>query len=314
MLEIYNQILFLLIFILLMLILISVLILKAKTEWRFPRLMAFESLPARKGLREKIDGDTLDEIIGNAGYAYDPVQDLFYSTFSAWQKDMGYCRLYDEGAILSGMIIDCEPIYFEYDGKKWLIEFWKGQYGMCTGGEVGVYNTEDFDLHISDLFTGTFYLVASYEDLLLMSFTLIKDGKELFTRKSKHWWLTGFKLGEFSETNQLMMDIQIKLKDSTMRNAFIGGLIEAGYSEQEIDVYDNTVSLRFDKPRTLQPISRTPLIEWPTQRKNEMLCYEYQEITRPYDNQLDKINAILEESPELFSKFIKIGRDEKSFN
>ena len=35
----------------------------------------------------------------------------------------------------SSAIIDCEPIYFSYGGKRWLIELWKGQYALTTGAE-----------------------------------------------------------------------------------------------------------------------------------------------------------------------------------
>ena len=41
------------------------------------------------------------------------------------------------------MIIDCEPICFMYGGKNWMIELWKGQYGLETGGEIGVYNAAE---------------------------------------------------------------------------------------------------------------------------------------------------------------------------
>ena len=72
------------------------------------------------------------------------------------------------------MIIDCEPIYFRYKGKKWLIEFWKGQYGMTTGGEVGIYYTTGPDLNIPGLFNGTFYKCVNDEDRIDMSFAFRK--------------------------------------------------------------------------------------------------------------------------------------------
>lgn len=87
------------------------------------------------------DIKSLNEFIEPYGYAYDSHQDIFYTKIDAWQREMGYSRLYDEAAAPSSMIIDCEPIYFEYDNKRWLIEFWKGQYGMTTGFEIGVYHT-----------------------------------------------------------------------------------------------------------------------------------------------------------------------------
>ena len=34
-----------------------------------------------------------------------------------------------------GMVFETLPVYFDYAGKTWLIQIWKGQYGICTGCE-----------------------------------------------------------------------------------------------------------------------------------------------------------------------------------
>jgi len=258
-----------------------------------------------------VTGNTeLDKAIETAGYSYDQKQDIFYSNIDAWQRNMGYCRLYDEAAAPFGMIVDCEPIYFEYEEKKWLIEFWKGQYDLTTGCEIGVYTSAGPDLNIKGLFNGTFYNCASDEELLQMSLILKKNGKILFTRKGKHWWLTGFKLGEFSEPSQLTIELIITLKDDKMRNAFLKGVKKAGYLKDEVIVKGNIVGLKFNKPRTPQPISRTTKTDWIIQRKNKLLCDNYQDITKSYDNFPDKIKAIQEKAPDIYNKIIKIGNNE----
>ena len=267
-----------------------------------------------KSRTKKGTGDeSLDKIIESAGYAYDKVQDIFYSIIDAWQRKMGYCRLYDEMAAPTGMIADCEPIYFEYEGKKWLIEFWKGQYDLTSGCEIGVYTTKGEDLNVPGVFNGTFYYSASNDELLQMSFKLYKNNQELFKRDDKHWWLTGFKLGEFSEPDELTMDLSITLKDDDMCNAFVGGLEEAGYKQSEISVEDTTVKLKFDKPRTPQPITRTKETDRIIQKKNKLMCDMYKEITGPYDNFIDKMNAINVQAPELYEKIIGIGKAKKIF-
>ena len=81
----------------------------------------------------------LNELIEPFGFAYDGRQNIFYSRMDSWQRKYGYGRMFDEAAAPLNMIIDCEPVYFEYKDKRWLIEFWKGQYGIATGAEVGVY-------------------------------------------------------------------------------------------------------------------------------------------------------------------------------
>lgn len=64
-----------------------------------------------------------EELINASGFDYDPKQDIFYSIMDPWQRKMGYCRLYDEACAPMGMIVDCEPVHFNYKGKRWMIEF-----------------------------------------------------------------------------------------------------------------------------------------------------------------------------------------------
>lgn len=195
-------------------------------------LPVLRSIKIARRLEKIEDYHSLNQVLEEAGYFYDTSQDIFYSNLNAWQRDMGYCRLYDEAAALLSMIIDCEPIYFNYNNKHWLIEFWKGQYGMTTGCEIGVYSTDGPVLN-TGIYNNTFYDCASDEELLDMSFTLRKNGKTLLERRGRHWWLTGFKLGEFSEPWELVAYINITLKDKEMRNEFIKGLIKAGYSKRD---------------------------------------------------------------------------------
>lgn len=262
----------------------------------------FNSLP-----QETTGHEGLDKAIVQAGYSYDPVQDIFYSTIDPWQKDMGYCRLYNEASALFGMIIDCEPIYFSYRGKKWMISFWKGQYDLVTGCEIGVY-TEKFNLNVPEIFKGIFFRSVSKDDYLQMSLTLKKKDQILFTREGKHWWLTGFKLGEFSEPFELSMDVKIVLRDEIMRDAFITGLRDAGYSDSEFNVEGNSVLFTFDIPHTKQPMTRTAKTDNLIQRKNKLLCDLYQTLTGEYDNLPDKIKALEEQSSGLYKKVLKLGK------
>lgn len=254
----------------------------------------------------------LDKAIELAGYLYDPEQDIFYSNINPWQRSVGYCRLYDEAAAPLGMIIDCEPIYFNYRGTKWMVGLWKGQYDMVSGGEIGIY-TQGLDLDLPGLFKGTFYNAASNNDLLEMSFALRKNGQVLFTREGKHWWLTGFKLGEFSEPSELAMDLNITFIDETMRDAFIAGLKNAGYSDNKFSFVQNTVSLIFDVPCSSQPITRSKEIDGVIQRKNKELCHLYQELTGDYDHFPDKITALETESPALYRKILKMGKSKHAY-
>lgn len=277
-------------------------------HWFANGIAAIKAIAAGTGIRRWTDNDTLDKVLEDTGFTYDPEQDIFYSIINAWQQKFGYCQLYDEAAAPMGMIIDCEPIYFDYGGKKWLIELWKGQYGMTTGGEIGVFTTEGSDLNIPHVFNGTYYNNAAPEDQLQLSFSLKKNQKIIFARDDLQWWLTGFKLGEFSEPSELTMYADITLKDNLMCDAFVKGLKNAGYTDNELMIKGNTVSLKFHYAHTPQPITRTTPTDWIIQRKNERLCAEYRNITNEYDNMPDKIKAIHKQSPELIGEIKNIRR------
>ena len=247
----------------------------------------------------------IDKGIEIAGYGYDSVQDIFYSSMNAWQRDMGYNRLYDEASAPFGMIVDCEPIYFEYDNRIWLIELWKGQYDLNTGCEIGVYTAKKPILNIPEVYKYMFYNCASDEDRLTMSLLLKKNNTTLFARDDKHWWLAGFKLGEYSEPSELVMYVNITLKNEDMRDAFVKALKNIGYIEdKEFIVNGNTVGLTFDKPYTPQPITRTEQTDKIIQMKNKLLCEKYNDITKVYNNLADKISAIQKQAPEIYSEIV----------
>jgi hypothetical protein len=247
------------------------------------------------------------------GFAYEPYQDIFFSLMNPWQRELGYCRLYDEASAALSMIIDCEPIRFEYNGRRWLIEFWKGQYGMNTGGEVGIYYTTGPDLDIPGIFNGTFYSCVKDEDCINMSYVFRKDGNILFTRSGYHWWLTGFKLGEFSKPSQLSMDIVLDLYDRRMANAFVEALRKAGYKDNEYAQQGYRVMVRFDKPHTKQPITRSGLTEFVMQRNNLAFCNSYNSLTEAYSDTLDKLEIVRKESPSMYSQILNIGKPKAVF-
>lgn len=253
--------------------------------------------------------DDWREMVAAAGYEYDEGQDIFYSRIDAWQRNMGYCRLYDEAAAPLNMIIDCEPIYFEYNQKRWLIEFWKGQYGMTTGCEVGVYNTKGPDIDIPGTFKGTFFGSVEDHELLNMSITLVKGDSRLLWRSDRHWWLTSFKLGEFSHPHDLIMYVNIVFIDTTMRDAFVQGLVNAGYPQEEFALKaGNQVSIVFSKPHTKQPLSRIKGTDWVVQVKNKYLCDKYLEVTAGYTTFPEKVKALHEKSPEVYKAMLVFGK------
>ena len=212
---------------------------------------------------------------------------------------MGYCRLYDEGSSLFNMVMHCEPVCFTYAGKRWMIELWKGQYGITTGAEVGIYNTDQEDIR-TERFTGPFYSCARDSERLPMSFVLRKNGRVLMKRKGLHWWLTGFRLGEFSAPDSLSMDVRIRFPNREMRDAFLTALQELGYEKREYAVRGNTVLIHYTVPHSKQPLSHGSLQEAAVQKVNQSNCALYRQATGKYRNTLDKLEYIKALVPELY--------------
>lgn len=255
----------------------------------------------------------MNDVINDMGFAYDRKQDIFYSLMDAWQRKYGYCQLYDDAAAPLSMIIDCEPIRFEYEDKNWLIELWKGQYGMLTGGEIGVYTANHVTTGAMSLLNGYFYNDTKDEDHLQMSFHLKRDEELVFSRNDRHWWLTGFSLGTFSEPNQLFMEALITLKSKAMCEIFIDTLINMGYQEDELTHDDDTARIMFKKPHSLQPFTRTPEIELAKQRINKALCDKYNDLTKQFDNSIDKLEFISQYYPDLYKKILRAGRSQPMY-
>ncbi len=177
-----------------------------------------------------------------AGFAYNPEKDIFYSTKNAWQKNLGYSHIYDVAAPIGRMIIDTEPIRFYYNNKNWLITFWKGQYGITTGGEVGIYCTSEQKVNKK-----TLYLPIKDEEMLDMCFTLYKKDKIITKVCARHWWLAVFKLGMFSQPKDLSMDIMITFPNSEMLDAFFKSFKKLHYRKKDYMIVDNTFMCKYKK-------------------------------------------------------------------
>ncbi len=242
------------------------------------------------------------------GFAYYAPQDLFYSLKDGWQRKCGYCQLYDEGTAALNMIIDCEPIYFEYAGKNWLVEFWKGQYGMTTGCEIGIYNTTDPVRRNIFGFNTTLYNAVEDKDQIYMSCTLRKKDSILLQRNEMHWWLTAFKLAEFSHPSDLAMSTEVTLRDDTMKDAFVEGMLNAGYKLKELTIRGNSVAFNYDKPRNKQPRTRTAMIEFLMQTTNRRNCMAYNIATKYIaDNTLDRLYFVKVQAPKLYRNIMDMA-------
>jgi hypothetical protein len=218
----------------------------------------------------------LAKAVDKAGFEYDPEQDIVQSKMDVWQRNFGYCWLYDALAPLGSMIIDCEPFYFDYDGKRWMIELWKGQYGLATGAEIGLYNHE---MGLIEDRAGLFWCVTNRERLT-MDFALYRDGARLFKRGPEwHWWLTGFKWGVFSDPSSLKMEVHIDgFPTRKMRDSFADSVYKKSYLPS---LGTRDIRFWFDIPKTPQPPTR--IVAPAVQTYNEWLVKIYEACTTALD-------------------------------
>lgn len=231
-----------------------------------------------------------------SGFAYDPEKDIFYSLKDAWQRNYGYRDAYDEMATYFNMIIDREPIKFEYQDKHWMIEMWKGQYGLATGGEVGIYVSDD----------GKNYRCVSEDEEIGIGMTLMKNRKILAQRHERHWWLTAFKLGEYSKPKDLVMIVDLELYDSQMCRAVVNELLRMGYNEHDFMYYRNVVRIRFDVALSKRQRSRNRIAARINMLINKYNCRLYRRYTKRYVCTLDKIGYIRIRIPFLYKFCLKV--------
>ncbi|MDD2435904.1 MAG: DUF4474 domain-containing protein [Bacilli bacterium] len=256
-----------------------------------------------------LDLDVFNKDLETFGFAYDLNQDIFFSTPNPWQRKYGYHQAYDDTAPLISLIIDCEPIYFKYNNRRWLIEFWKGQYGMTTGGEIGIYVSDDKYRSDSDVL----YQSISDRELIPMSFILKKKKELLIKRNDRHWWLTGFKLGEFSNPSDLVMNITLTFPNQDMLDAFINGLTKIGYTNKHFKVQNQTIWIIYDKPFNKQSKNRNKITTLMAQKYNKNNCQQYHKITQKQKTTLEKINYLRHKVPFLYSFIMNSNKSEAFF-
>ncbi len=175
--------------------------------------------------------------INLASYKYNPDGNFYYTDDKeCWQKNFGFNEVYDTFAPLTIMYYDTVRTIFEYGGKEWLIQTWKGQYGMAfVGGEVGVYTRSPGSI-------GSHFTCADKEDWLYMETAFMWDEYEtgeyraVFNRKyDKYWWATGFVVGfpngSLRKTlTEFRLVTHITFKDTEMADAFCKSFETNGFT------------------------------------------------------------------------------------
>lgn len=256
-------------------------------------------------LCEKVD--TLNGILRPFGFFYCLGPDIITSSTDAWQREFGYCALFDRSASHFGMVFDCEPVYFDYQGRTWLIEFWKGQYGINTGGEIGIYCADR--IIPPQQYDRTLFHSVTDEQMMSLSMTLFYKGKALFCIRQIHWWLTGFCVGRFCEPGDLTMKASVTFPNGCMLQAFVDSLMNTGYGDCCVFMCGPTVSFTFAVPYTRQ--HRCQLCCRIAQWNNRFFCWLYRFITRPFDCTLDRLLYLYYFLPAILRRMLRFRRNRR---
>lgn len=254
--------------------------------------------------------EMIDNLLEPFGYAYVPAQDVFTSRIDAWQRDFGYGAFYDKAAPHLGIVINSLPVYFNYDGRTWLIEFWKGQYGINTGCEIGVYRADRI-LDENEL-DHTLFKSMNIHEMPELSFAFFNVEKEMEIAQlcDRHWWLTAFKPGLFNHPSNLTVWSFITLYSHEMAVAFADALIKLGYCTNKVSLHRNTVTFTFEGGRPVQGIFRritTSIV----QCINRLGCQLFLFITRPFTLSVDRVLFLYYYLPFIFRRMLNI-RKQKS--
>lgn len=233
------------------------------------------------------------------GFAFDLEQDIVISKNDSWQRDMGYQDLFDLKAPFLNMVMDAEPIYFVYKGHEYRLEFWKGQYGITTGAEIGFYVR---DLHCKE----DHFQAVSDEERLEMGFKLYKNCF-LFSRSGLSWWLTGFDVGNFSKPRNLKMKCCVRFRSRGMQIAFVEGLLQAGYNKCQIHVCCDCVCFDFCCAHNYKVNGKYCIIKCIAQFCNYINVSFFNFFTRYFNRTIDKLTYIRYMAPCLYRFIIRLS-------
>ncbi len=170
-------------------------------------------------------------------YQYSYIDDYYYTNDKeAWQYNFGFGKIYDLASPYILLEYDYVRVFFTYENKDWMLQMWKGQYGLVFyGGEIGIYNRD----HVEDgMNEWTFFNCPDEEDWLNMEMTLWHEElngtwtREFSREYDKYWWCTGFKNGHLRNeepADELRMTGRITFKDEKMAEIVADGLEECGF-------------------------------------------------------------------------------------
>lgn len=266
--------------------------------------IAFRKKRARKKLcamtcEEKLT--TLDGLIKPFGYCYVPQQDVFSTVVDAPQRAFGYTALYDRYAPYFSMVFDCLPVYFDYGGRTWMIELWKGQYGINLGCEVGVYKADSLVAEINR--KRTLFRSVDNAEMLPMSVRLYQGKNQCAHLHRRQWWMTAFRMGCYSEPCDLEVKACISFPDCHMASAFVNALnaqTDAGFN-----ICGTQVQIFFKGCTSSAGSLWRRIVCRFAQWKNGLSCRMFLWVTKPFESSMDRLLCLYYCLPSFFRRIFR---------
>jgi len=172
------------------------------------------------------------------GFDFDVRQLTIYAAEDGWNREFGFCELYDYLSPLISYEYETVRVKFNYDKKDWMIQLWKGRYIVAMGAEVGVYYKPE-DRFIE------FYDSADDDHLLPISMRLSIGKWLLFERPMQPtWWQSGFRiLTLIVKPCMLKLETTIVFPNADMQKAFLDSLEAVGGTKLSHTVEGNAVNI-----------------------------------------------------------------------
>jgi len=206
---------------------------------------------------------------GLIGFVLDPYQLTMMNQRPSFQWGLGFNEFYDVFTWVMNVWTDSVRITFNYDDRDWLIQLWKGGYGLffATGGEIGIYTK------VSDWPIPHYNAPVSQSDWINMSMTIYNRGTPIFTRPSPYligdngpyWWLSGYRLLSLctdfysNPRTNVIMDATLELHSAEMARLFMGSLREKGFRPLAAG---GTLSISTPERYVLMPDNKTVRLIW----------------------------------------------------
>ena len=176
-------------------------------------------------------------------YSYDDCGYYYANDKKSWQKSLGFARIYDYMAPYVGMEYDYERVFFTYDNQDFMVQFWKGQYLIGYGGEIGIYHRDADGLKRDD---NVLYNAADEKYWPTMDMSIYYQEKEgdapenykfmLRRPTDKYWWCTGFIPGMVRDNDpadEIRIEAVLTFRDEEMATAFANELGNLKFEKAE---------------------------------------------------------------------------------